>query len=59
METSWLTEKKLVKTGRQEVRPSVTVHTFVLALDTSRRRVDSFSVLRKASDDADEKSAFK
>ena len=25
-------EKKLVKTGRQEVRPSVRVHTCVLAL---------------------------
>jgi len=32
VKTSWLTEKKLVKTGWQEVWPGVTVHTFVLAL---------------------------
>jgi len=32
MESSWLSEKELVITGRLEVRPGVTVHTFVLAL---------------------------
>jgi len=32
VEMSWFTEKKLVVTGRQKVRPCVTVHTFVLAL---------------------------
>ena len=74
METSWLTEKKLVKKAI-EIRKSkdkcmnrdtgsyflsTSFDKFLLresarfhGNDTSRRRVDSFSVLRKASDDAE------